>query len=117
MIPVSPNQNRPSTTIEAPADLKPVYSNLVRIAHSPADVVLDFAHLMPGETRARIAARVLMSPLSAKLLLRALAENIARYEAAFGEITLPASSHLADQLFKPAQQPPDPDNPSEEGQA
>ncbi|GAB4485328.1 MAG: hypothetical protein OHK0031_09410 [Anaerolineales bacterium] len=107
-----PNQNRPPTSIEAPADLVPVYSNLVRIAHSPADIVLDFAHLMPGENRARIASRVLMSPLSAKLLLRALAENIARYEAAFGEINLPPSSHLAEQLFKPIQPPENP----EEGQ-
>jgi len=106
--------NRPVTSIEAPADLRPVYSNLVRIAHSPADLVLDFAHLLPGENRARITARVLMSPLSAKLLLRALSENLARYEAAFGEISLPPSSNLADQLFRPLHPPSDdkPNNPN-----
>lgn len=97
---------RPQTTLEVPADLQPVYANLVRIAHSPADLVLDFAHLLPGETRARIGARILMSPLSAKLLHRALGENLARYEAAFGEISMPTSS-LADHLFKPFQQPPE----------
>lgn len=106
-----PNINRPTTTIEAPADLKPVYANLVRIAHSPADIVLDFAHLMPGENRARITSRVLMSPLSAKLLLRALTENIARYEASFGEISLPVAPNLADQLFKPPH-PPSDENPN-----
>jgi hypothetical protein len=96
---------RPSSPVlELPADLKPVYANLARIAHSPADIVIDFAHLLPGESKARISARVTMSPLSAKLLLRALNENIVRYEAAFGEITIPASS-LADQLFKPLQGP------------
>ena len=47
-----------------------------------------------------------MSPLSAKLLLRALSENITRYETAFGEIIIPTTS-LADALFKPFQQPPD----------
>jgi hypothetical protein len=97
---------RPQTTLEVPADIQPVYANLVRIAHSPADLVLDFAHLMPGESKARVGARILMSPLSAKLLYRALGENLARYEAAFGEITMPVST-LADHLFKPFQLPPE----------
>ena len=105
---------RPQTTLEAPADLQPVYANLVRIAHSPADLVFDFAHLLPGENKALIRARILMSPLSAKLLYRALGENLARYESTFGEIALPRSS-LADQLFKPFQQPPEGGNPPEEG--
>ena len=98
-------QNRPPTSLEVPAALQPVYANLVRIAHSPADIVLDFAHLLPGETRAVVGTRVLMSPLSAKLLLRALSENLARYEASFGEIHVPSST-LAEQLFKPLS-PPD----------
>ena len=106
---------RPTTSLEAPAELQPVYANLVRIAHSPADMVLDFAHLLPGESRARIGSRILMSPLSAKLLHKALGENLARYEAAFGEIKVPsASASLADQLFKPFQQPPDAPPPEED---
>ncbi len=106
---------RPTTSLEAPAELQPVYANLVRIAHSPADMVLDFAHLLPGEARARIGSRILMSPLSAKLLHKALGENLARYEAAFGEIKVPsASASLADQLFKPFQQPPDAPPPEED---
>jgi hypothetical protein len=88
------------SSLELPADLKPAYANLVRIAHSPADFVLDFAHLMPGEARGHITARVTMSPLSAKLLLRALSENLSRYETAFGEIAVPHNSSLADQLFR-----------------
>ena len=105
-------QPRPQTSLEAPAALHPVYANLVRIAHSPADIVLDFAHLLPNENKAMVGARIIMSPMSAKLLLRALNENLARYEAAFGEITIPTSS-LADQLFKPIT-PPDV-HPPEEG--
>lgn len=101
-------QNRPPTSLEVPNALQPVYANLARIAHSPADIVLDFAHLLPGETRAVVGARILMSPLSAKLLLKALSENMARYEAAFGEIVVPTSS-LAEQLFKPM---PPPDGPA-----
>jgi hypothetical protein len=99
--------------LELPADIRPAYANLARIVHSPADVMIDFAHLMPGDSKARITSRVLLSPLSAKLLLRALAENISRYESSFGEIVVPASS-LADQLFKPAQPP---DEEGEEGKA
>jgi len=105
---------RQQTSLEVPDDLRPVYANLVRIAHSPADIVLDFAHLLPGENKARVGSRILMSPLSAKLLYKALGENLVRYEAAFGEIALPRSS-LADHLFKPFQQSPDGVSPPEEG--
>jgi hypothetical protein len=52
------------------------------------------------------------------LLFKALGENLARYEAAFGEIKVPAgSSSLADHLFKPFQQPPDDIPPPEEGKS
>jgi hypothetical protein len=105
---------RSQTTLEVPADIQPIYANLVRIAHSPADLVLDFAHLLPGESKARVGARILMSPLSAKLLYRALGDNVARYEATFGEIRMPAST-LADHLFKPFQAPPDVPHTPEEG--
>lgn len=95
----------PGPQIEIPAGLEPTYANLARIAHSPADFVIDFAQLLPGEGKASVRARVLMSPLSAKLLLRALTENIARYEANLGEIPVPTT--LADNLFRPFQ-PPEP---------
>ena len=99
-------------TLEMPEGVEPQYVNLARIAHSPSDIVIDFAHLLPGETRAKIRSRVVMTPLSAKLLLKALTENIARYEAAFGEIHVPVNSTLADNLFRPFQQPP-PEPPKE----
>jgi hypothetical protein len=94
--------------LELPPGVDPQYVNLARIAHSPSDIVIDFAHLMPGEPRARIRSRVVMTPLNAKLLLRALTDNIARYEAAYGEIPVPVNSTLADNLFRPFQQPPEP---------
>ncbi len=84
-----------------PPELKAVYSNLVRITHSPADLVFDFAEILPGSTGPRVVSRVLMSPVGAKLLFRALGENLARYEAAFGEIRLPGdNSSLAGDLFR-----------------
>jgi hypothetical protein len=93
--------------INVPEGMEPAYANLARISHSPADIVIDFAHILPGETTANIRSRVVMTPLSAKLLLRALTENIARYEAAFGEISMPSNSSLAESLFRPPH-PPDP---------
>jgi hypothetical protein len=102
--PIPPKPAAP--TLELPANLEPVYANLARIAHSPSDIVIDFAHLLPGEPRAKIGARVIMTPLNVKLLMRALADNLARYEAAFGEIQIPNNSTLADNLFKPFQGPP-----------
>ena len=98
-------QKPPGPIINIPAGLEPVYANLARISHSPADLVIDFAHLLPGDTEAKVTTRVLMTPLSAKLLLRALTENIARFEAAFGEINIPGNTTLAESLFRP--HPPD----------
>jgi hypothetical protein len=47
-----------------------------------------------------------MSPLGAKLFHRALTENLAKYEAAFGEINVPGNTTLADHLFR-SPNPPD----------
>ena len=93
----------PGPQMEVPQGLEPAYSNLARISHSPADFVIDFAQILPGDNKASVRARIFMSPLSAKLLLRALTENIARYETALGEITLPNT--LADNLFRPFHPP------------
>ncbi len=93
--------------MELPDNLEPVYSNLARISHTPSELVIDFSRYLPGQTHMPVLARVLFSPVGAKLLLRALAENIARYEAAFGEITLPGNPGLADDLFRQVH-PPEP---------
>jgi hypothetical protein len=97
-----------SPALQIPEGMDTVYCNLARISHSPADIVIDFAHLLPAESTARVKARVLMTPLSAKLLLRALTENLARYEAAFGDINVPVNTSLAEHLFRPHQPPEDP---------
>lgn len=97
----------PGPKIHVPEGMEPAYANLARISHSPADIVIDFAHILPGETAANIRSRVVMTPLSAKLLLRALTENIARYESAFGEINMPSNNSLAESLFRPPH-PPEP---------
>jgi hypothetical protein len=94
--------------IETPADVSTVYSNVARIAHSATEIVFDFAHLLPGVVPARVSARVVMSPLAAKLFQKALTENLARYESTFGEVKLPGEQTLADYLFRPPQNPEPP---------
>jgi hypothetical protein len=98
----------PFPPLDVPPDLEPIYINLVRIAHSPSELIFDFAHLLPGTTPSRVRSRVVMSPLGAKLFHRALTENLSRYEAAFGEIKVPGSKSLADFLFR---QPPSSEDP------
>jgi hypothetical protein len=100
---------RPRLVLPPATDV--VYSNVVRIAHSPAEMVFDFGRLLPGELDVQIKARVLMSPMSAKLLQRALADNLSKFEAQFGEIKLPQGKSLADDLFKSIQPDPPPDPP------
>ena len=67
---------------------KGTYSNLALIAHSPSEVVLDFASMLPGMQKAEVVSRVIMSPEHAKRLLLALNDNIQKYEKNFGEINL-----------------------------
>lgn len=104
MTPKPPKKPTP-LNMESNPDLETTYANLARIAHSPADIVLEFGHLLPGGKKAKVGARVVMTPISAKLLLKALNENITRYERAYGEIQMPKSNSLADNLFRPFLKP------------
>lgn len=63
-----------------------VYSNLAMIAHSNSEFVIDFIRLMPGVPKAKVKARVIITPEHAKRLLSALKDNIRKYEDTFGAI-------------------------------
>ena len=63
-----------------------VYANFALVGHSQAEFLLDFAKTIPGQQKAKIKSRVIMSPIQAKRLLRALADNVAKYEQTFGTI-------------------------------
>ena len=63
-----------------------IYANLAMIAHSSSEFVIDFIRLMPGVPKAKVKARVVITPEHAKRLLTALEENISKYEATFGEV-------------------------------
>lgn len=63
-----------------------IYSNLAIITHSNSEFVLDFVRVMPGVPKAKVKARVLLTPQHAKRLMRALADNVQKYEAVHGPI-------------------------------
>lgn len=68
------------------------YANLALIAHSPSEFILDFARMLPGLPKAKVCARMVMTPTNAKALLRTLQTNIQRYEENFGEIKMPGQA-------------------------
>lgn len=73
--------------IEIPEDKADgTYSNLAVIAHSSTEFVLDFVNMMPGMPSPKVKARIIIPPIHVKRLMRALGENIERYEASFGTI-------------------------------
>jgi hypothetical protein len=73
-----------------------IYSNLAIISHSNAEFIIDFTRILPGAPKAKVFSRIIMSPSHAKLLLRALGENVKKFESQYGEIKLegmPGSGH------------------------
>jgi hypothetical protein len=94
--------------LEIPADLSAVYANFAIITHSAWEVFLDFAQILPNLPKARVQTRIVLTPTNAKMLLKALEENIARFEDQHGEIELPPRPQsLADQLFGTIRAPED----------
>lgn len=96
---------QPIPNIELPDDLESKYANFVRISHTASEFVLDFSLMLPGVKKPEVDARLVMSPTAAKLFLRAITENISRYESKFGEINTPRNQSLADDLFRPNNTP------------
>lgn len=96
--PKDPAGKQKRITIDMPKNLTAVYSNVAFMRYTPAEILIDFAQVLPGTPRGQILSRIIMSPMHAKMLQRALAENIAKYERQFGEIRMPLP--LADQFFR-----------------
>ncbi len=85
--PDNQNPNAPQLSIELSEETaEGVYSNLVMIAHSPEEFILDFIRVMPGVPKARVKSRIIVTPQHMKRLLGAIQDNIGRYEAQFGPI-------------------------------
>ncbi|QXP61453.1 DUF3467 domain-containing protein [Olleya sp. HaHaR_3_96] len=81
-----------------------IYSNLAIINHSVSEFVVDFVSIMPGTPKSKVKSRIILTPQHAKRLLKALGENVQRFQKAHGEI-------------KDYEQPPIPLNFGPTGQA
>lgn len=71
-----------------------IYSNLAIINHSPSEFVLDFVTIMPGVPKSKVKSRIILTPQHAKRLLKAIGENIHRFELAHGEIKDSEQPHI-----------------------
>ncbi len=83
-----------------PEVAKGTYSNLAIISHSKNEFIMDFATILPGMNKPEVTSRIVMIPEHAKRLMHALIDNISKYEANFGKISLgeepKATFNLAD---------------------
>ncbi|QKZ11999.1 DUF3467 domain-containing protein [Spirosoma sp. KUDC1026] len=88
-----PQNPEGSIDVELSEDIaEGTYANLAMIAHSNSEFILDFIRLMPGVPKAKVKARIILTPEHAKRLLEALRDNIGRYEEANGGINEPSDT-------------------------
>jgi hypothetical protein len=81
--PVNPNQ----LNIELSEEVADgIYSNLAIITHSHSEFVIDFIKVMPGVPKAKVKSRIVLTPQHAKRLMKALKENISKFESINGNI-------------------------------
>lgn len=64
------------------------YCNFVRIQHTAMDFRFDFARAIPDENLLSVHSRIFMSPIHAKMFLKAIEDNIVKYEKQFGTIEI-----------------------------
>lgn len=68
------------------ATMKGLYANMMSVAHSKEEFVLDFINLYPHQRAGVVNARIIVSPGHMKRIVNALKENLEKYEKGFGTI-------------------------------
>jgi hypothetical protein len=82
-------EEQPKQQVQIKADEKELlgqYSNLAIIHHTAEEFTLNFIYIFPNVAQGKLISSVILSPGHAKRFLRALGENISRYETQFGTI-------------------------------
>ena len=62
------------------------YVNLAIITHSNSEFVVDFVNVMPGTPKSKVKSRIILTPFHAKRLMKAMIDNVKKFEAANGNI-------------------------------
>ena len=84
------NEQKKQIQVElSPEQSEGIYANGVGINHTPSEFILDFVRFLPGAQKAKVFARVIMTPQNVHILKQALEQNIKRYEEKFGKIKIP----------------------------
>lgn len=65
------------------------YINLAMVNHTETEFTLDFLYVQPQAPVARVRSRVITNPKHIKRLILALQDNLAKYEARFGPVSVP----------------------------
>ncbi len=80
-------KNTNQLNIELPEEVSEgIYSNLAIISHSNSEFVVDFIRMMPNLPKAKVKSRIILTPQHAKRLMKALADNVQKFEAQNGPI-------------------------------
>lgn len=100
--PARPTQSHNLQIAIDEAEGQGVYANLALITHSHSEVIIDFARHLPGLPKAKVHARIILTPYNAKALHRALGENLSKFEAQHGTIQITGDNDPAKSIgFKP----------------
>jgi hypothetical protein len=63
------------------------YANLAVITHSHSEFIVDFINAMPGVPKAKVKSRIILTPQHAKRLMKALQDNLNKFESMHGQIS------------------------------
>lgn len=91
--------------IELPEEVaEGIYSNLAIISHSHSEFIVDFIRMVPNVPKAKVKARMILTPQHAKRLLKALNDNVVKFEKQFGAIKGPDQPPMPPMNFTPTAQ-------------
>lgn len=96
---MSKQENKKRVEIQCDDDIaQGMYVNLAMVNHSPMEFTFDFIYVPPAAAKAKVRARLITSPKHAKMFLKALEENVNRFEANFGEIDITKVPQKSDMM-------------------
>lgn len=86
--------------IELPEEVaEGTYSNLAIISHSQTEFIVDFVRLLPNVPKAKVKSRIILTPVHAKRLLKALSDNVRKYEQQHGKVNDSAQQQMPPMSF------------------
>ncbi len=98
-------EKKNSLNIELPEEVaEGTYSNLAIISHSNSEFIVDFIRMVPNVPKAKVKSRIILTPHHAKRLLKALKDNVDKFEAKNGSIDEGNANPFTNMNFTPTAQ-------------